>query len=207
MPYKDINKQKEYQQKYQKQHYQNNKEIYKNRGKKRRLCMAKKFFDYKSNLSCLYCGKKNPECIDFHHNGDKHDNVGRILRSTQSWNRAIQEIKKCDAVCANCHRKLHKQENKKYLETANSSSQQYKREIMRWFYAYKSTLKCEICGENESCCIDFHHIKNKIMKVSECAGHGWSKKKIIDEINKCRVLCANCHRILHFQNGSEAKME
>ena len=30
------------------------------------------------------------------------------------------------------------------------------------------------------------------------ASHGYSKKKIIKEIEKCDTLCANCHRIEHY---------
>ena len=108
MPYKDKNKQKEFQAKY----YQDNKVKSNKNIKEKRLELSQKLLNYKSTLSCLYCGKKNPLCIDFHHNGDKIGTITRILRNTKSWDRVIEEIKKCDAVCANFHRKLHKEEQK-----------------------------------------------------------------------------------------------
>jgi hypothetical protein len=198
MPYKDKNKQKE----FQKKHYQDNKKKYYACSRSRRLNLANKLSEYKSHLSCLYCGKKHPACIDFHHNGDeqKIDTVVNILVNTKSWDKVINEIKKCDAVCANCHRKLHKREkkNQRYLEDTSNVGMQHKREIIRWFYDYKSALKCEVCGENEPCCIDFHHEREKTMSIGRFASRGHSKDKILEEIKKCKVLCANCHRELHW---------
>ena len=196
MPYKDKEKQKE----YQKNHYQKYKDQYFERSKKRRLELREKLFAYKSKLSCLYCGKQRTVCLDFHHNGDeeKIDTVSQILRNTGSWDQTVNEINKCDVVCANCHRKLHKNKNDpKYKQNSDTPSQQRKREITRWFYKYKTTLVCEQCDESESCCIDFHHKRDKEMVVGECAGHGWSKKRILNEIEKCEILCANCHREKH----------
>lgn len=160
MPYKDKNKQKE----YQKRHYVENKEKYYERSKKCKAALYAKLENYKSNLSCLYCGKKHPTYMDFHHNREKTDTVANIIRR-HSWNRTLKKIKKCDAVCANCHRKLHKTNgNQKYLE--NIGEQRRKREIIRWYNEYKSSLKCEICGEQESCCLDFHHEGEKDMIIA-----------------------------------------
>ena len=201
MPYKDLEKQRE----YIRNHYRNNKKSYYDRHVIRRKTLKDKLFEYKTNLSCVNCGLNNPIVIDFHHKDDKTDTVSSILNKTMSWNKVLVEIQKCDPICVNCHRKLHKKErsNQKYLEDSDEPNQQYKRKLTRWFYQYKSTLKCELCEENDSCCLDFHHIENKIMIVGECAGHGWSKNRILKEINKCRVLCGNCHRIHHFNNRED----
>lgn len=54
---------------------------------------------------------------------------------------------------------------------------------------------CIVCGEKEICCLDFHHIHDKEFEVS--TGTEVSLDRLIAEINKCVVLCANCHRKLH----------
>lgn len=54
---------------------------------------------------------------------------------------------------------------------------------------------CIICGEHELCCLDFHHICDKEFEIS--AGTEVSLTRLIVEIDKCVVLCANCHRKLH----------
>jgi hypothetical protein len=56
---------------------------------------------------------------------------------------------------------------------------------------------CKYCNEKDVCCLDFHHrnSKDKILEVSNMLLY--SAKKIIAEIKKCDVVCANCHRKLH----------
>ena len=66
---------------------------------------------------------------------------------------------------------------------------------------YKSSLKCNKCEESHEAVLDFHHLGNesKDFNVSQAAARGLSIKKIQDEINKCIVLCSNCHRKLHWE--------
>src|SRR5579859_1731039 len=65
---------------------------------------------------------------------------------------------------------------------------------------YKKTHPCVRCGESEPCCLDFHHVdpSKKFRVIGGMADRGFSIKKIIAEIAKCEMLCANCHRRLHF---------
>ena len=45
-------------------------------------------------------------------------------------------------------------------------------------------------------CMDFDHIgDDKILNVSAAIQQGWSFKRILLEIAKCELVCANCHRI------------
>lgn len=54
---------------------------------------------------------------------------------------------------------------------------------------------CLWSGEYVACELDLHHLSNKEESVSVLR-HS-SVNKIIKEINKCVVLCSNCHRRLH----------
>ena len=56
--------------------------------------------------------------------------------------------------------------------------------------------KCCICGYKKNmAAMHFHHIKekNKVFSFSV----RWSWKRLIDELKKCTVLCANCHAEIH----------
>jgi hypothetical protein len=76
-----------------------------------------------------------------------------------------------------------------------------RKKIKDWFEEYKSRLVCERCGFDNPVCLDFHHKNpnNKIRNVCVMSRKGWSIKKILEEIAKCEVLCANCHRIRHYE--------
>lgn len=70
-----------------------------------------------------------------------------------------------------------------------------------WLKEYKKTLKCSRCPESFWACLDFHH-KNpeeKEFEIREIVDKGVSMARILKEIAKCDVLCANCHRKEHFK--------
>lgn len=68
----------------------------------------------------------------------------------------------------------------------------------------KSERGCQQCGIKDSRVLDFHH-RDPSEKV-ECLGRSVvrSYETILKEIEKCDVLCANCHRILHAEERGEA---
>jgi len=75
-----------------------------------------------------------------------------------------------------------------------------KGEIRIWFQKYKEFLKCSKCGENHPATIDFHHkIGKKENGISKMVADGYSIDRIKKELEKCDVLCANCHRKVHFR--------
>jgi hypothetical protein len=71
--------------------------------------------------------------------------------------------------------------------------------IKEWFRQYKETLECFECGEDDSVCLDFHHEDRNQKDDCVCVmvGNGNSKERILSEVAKCVVLCANCHRKRH----------
>jgi hypothetical protein len=73
-----------------------------------------------------------------------------------------------------------------------------------WLQDYKKELCCSRCGESRSICLDFHHREpdQKDLEIAQALRQGWSKQRILAEIDKCEVLCANCHRKLHW--GAES---
>ena len=75
-----------------------------------------------------------------------------------------------------------------------------KADLRAWLRMYKASLVCATCGENHPAALDFHHSdpSEKELSIGEATGYGWARAKLLDEIAKCEVLCANCHRKRHW---------
>ena len=76
-----------------------------------------------------------------------------------------------------------------------------KEELIQWFEDYKSELKCEQCGFGHPAVIKFHHIdpSKKDLEISSAVRkQNWGKARVLSEMAKCKVLCGNCHDILHW---------
>lgn len=73
----------------------------------------------------------------------------------------------------------------------------------RWrreWWEFKSRLRCIKCGQNHPATLDFHHVNRKDPEkksVNYLAAQGLYSQAY-EEVKKCVVLCANCHRIHHW---------
>lgn len=102
-------------------------------------------------------------------------------------------------ICANHSAKKWfketKQDNKRYRELLDRPKLSLKK-IRDEVSKLKSDKGCVRCGEKDSACLDYHHLRDKTFNVSTlCAKK--NREKIYEEIEKCVVICANCHRKLH----------
>lgn len=72
--------------------------------------------------------------------------------------------------------------------------------VREWYRGLKATLTCSNCSENHPATLDFHHVdpSEKGFNISHWIRSGTSIERIKAEIEKCVVLCSNCHRKLHW---------
>lgn len=88
--------------------------------------------------------------------------------------------------CRDCYRLMKQSLIQKYLQ---------------WINENKQKLGCGRCGITDPRVLDFHHKKceDKLFTIGgfrRAVGFDRIKK----EVEKCEVLCANCHRITHEEN-------
>jgi hypothetical protein len=104
MPYNN----KEKQRKASNAWYQKNKDKVKANTAKTKKEYRRKWAEYKKGLACTSCGMTHPAAIDFHHviRGEGKQSVNKLV-SDGRFSAALEEIKKCIPLCANCHRILH----------------------------------------------------------------------------------------------------
>ena len=93
---------------YHRAHYLANKQIYVDqaRERKRALTLERTGFllEYFAEHPCADCGETDPVVLEFDHLRDKAFTIGSCL-PYRNWASILEEIKKCEVTCANCHRR------------------------------------------------------------------------------------------------------
>jgi hypothetical protein len=93
------------------------------------------------------------------------------------------------------------QRNRQHLLAKQAEKNKRLRAKQRqWLIDYKKGLACVRCGENHPATLQFHH-RNHGEKEFEIALYttlGFSKARLLAEIEKCDVICANCHAKEHW---------
>jgi len=94
----------------------------------------------------------------------------------------------------------HYQANKAQYKARCARARQRNREFVE---EVKKRSVCLHCGCDDFRCLCFHHEDPavKTHEVSEMINRSFSIARIQVEIDKCIVLCANCHRIVHYEHG------
>jgi len=170
-----------------------------------------------SNAQCMDCGIQDVCVLEFDHPepADKRYEISHLVRKAFSWSTISSEIAKCDLVCANCHRRrtarhfgwrrlvgleelvlppLPKRGTSEYEQIKwRRSALARKHRNRSHLYEYLRGHPCVLCDEADPVVLDFDHLTGKLREVTRIATFGgW--RDLVAEIEKCRVLCANCHR-------------
>ena len=97
-------------------------------------------------------------------------------------------------------RKQCKECQARYDSSVKGKKQRFKNSVrrVRWVADYKAKQGCLICGEDCPTCLGFHHYNDdKEEAVSQLAARGMARELVQQEIEKCIVLCHNCHSKVH----------
>jgi hypothetical protein len=159
---------------------------------------------------CVQCGDNNIFHLTFHHIDKNNKDYEITDIRNRRWSLIKTEIKKCELLCENCHKKLH------FLQDENVTDSAEKiRNDKKLYLEYKNT-NCVECGYNDcNGSLTFHH-KNKTDKLfnigSLCerlVSLSDLKEHIKRELDKCDVLCFNCHvkKHINFEIFNKYKKE
>lgn len=111
--------------------------------------------------------------------------------------------------CKECHNDYQKAYYKKNPSSIRTSVNKQSKKIRDFIKEYKNK-PCTDCGETYPYYVmDLDHIKgSKSFNLSEAASKYRTIKRIQEEIDKCELVCANCHRIRTFTRlyGTKANL-
>lgn len=125
--------------------------------------------------------------INMNTNMKKCSKCGRFLPLTEFYSRGGGKYR---SDCKTCHKNYVKEKYNERKEMVNE---------------IKTSQGCEKCGDTRSYVLDFHHIDPSIKDstIARLTSNRNQVEDIQEEIDKCIVLCANCHREFHYLQNRE----
>jgi len=105
----------------------------------------------------------------------------------------------CKACVGAYNREHYRRYRDLYIKRAKANNVRYKTRNYTWLFNYLQGHPCEDCGESNLCVLQFHHTDgNKECDVSSLSSG--SIGRLQREVEKCVVLCANCHFLRTFED-------
>ncbi len=85
-------------------------------------------------------------------------------------------------------------------------AKEYDKKVQLKVYNYLKNHPCIDCGEQDIVVLEFDHLRDKDLSISQMMAKGRSWVSILIEIEKCEVVCANCHKRRTAKRGNWLKM-
>jgi hypothetical protein len=168
--------------------------------------------------ACASCGEANPVVLEFNHRDPttKAANISDLVMRMASAARLDVEIAKCEVLCANCHQRRTTLARPRHYKLASSlasapSDTKDPRKAAnvrnaRLVWERLAEGYCVDCGEIDVLFLQFDHRGRKTTDVSRLVGNGCPPSRLADELAKCDIRCANCHRRRTAERGGWFRM-
>lgn len=103
--------------------------------------------------------------------------------------------------------KVIKQWERKNWTKVLLKAQKHRAKFRQKLFEIKAKTPCFDCGKKfHPCCMDYHHVNRASKKFQISSGWSRNFKKVIQEIKKCILVCANCHRIRTYKQRLKGKL-
>jgi len=165
-------------------------------------------------VPCADCGGRFAgHQMDFDHRdpSQKSFNLCSSRAALKSREQILAEAAKCDVVCVNCHRLRSRNRHRQWLASRiQAASPRIESQRARWRYQAEvldqlRSVPCADCGGRfAQCSMDFDHRdpSTKTARVPALVGRA-GIRRILAEVAKCDIVCANCHRLRTFERRSK----
>src|SRR6476661_3498495 len=166
------------------------------------------------DVPCSDCARRFAgHQMDFDHRdpSQKRFNLSSARAGLKNRAELLAELAKCDIVCANCHRiRTRRQHRARLAMRTLSLSPRTEEYRLRWRYHADildqlRSVACADCGGTfPQCAMDFDHRDptTKTRSVTRMISRA-SIERILVEVAKCDIVCANCHRLRTFERRAK----
>jgi len=170
--------------------------------KKNENWIRERYFD-DSKFICSDCGEEFLFCqIDFHHGSEKNFKIGEQMNNSKLPKRQdiIDELDKGDWLCTRCHMNRHFNPEFTFYESKSDKKRGKSMDLAYRDIIERRGCNCNVCGDillpKE---LEFHHKDSKELESRIADMVGWQNiDKIMEEVDKCDLVCRNCHRLVHY---------
>ena len=143
-------------------------------------------------LSLLFCSYSMKKCSNC-----------KFLKPLSDFNKWCKSKDGRNPRCRECQcaygRQLYKLSAKRRAQV-RKSDKSWRKRLAKAVWDYKAERGCADCGNNDPVVLEFDHVRGKkSFNVGNAVPSGFSYNRIMAEIKKCVVVCANCHRIRTFK--------
>lgn len=98
-------------------------------------------------------------------------------------------------VCMRIYIRSHYNANKAYyLQKTKLRNEEVRGKVRDLLWEVLKAAGCTDCGEPDPVVLEFDHISDKTTSVAALVSQNHTWPRILREIAKCEVVCANCHR-------------
>ena len=99
------------------------------------------------------------------------------------------------AACKRCAAERHQENRDRRIRQIRDRSRALAARNHRLPREFLTDHPCVDCGETDLLVLEFDHIRDdKTAHVSKLVEQAYSWQRILEEIAKCEVVCANCHK-------------
>jgi hypothetical protein len=124
----------------------------------------------------------------------------RTWKPLDSFNRRATARDGRQWACRECNREYHRHNKKRHNALIHRRKRRVIADNLRKIHEFLSAHACVDCGESDPVVLEFDHLRDKRTEVSRLV-RGWEWRTVAAEIEKCEVVCANCHRRRTFQRA------
>lgn len=111
---------------------------------------------------------------------------------------------RCKACRSQVARDWYRENAATQHERTSRNRRRVRAEFKQWKAEYVKTHPCVDCGESDPVVLEFDHVAGaKSFAIAQGVTAGYRMERLLHEVEKCEVRCANCHRRRHASLGED----